>query len=101
DPLLQRAIHPRHVGAPVSYLRGRKTDLPPFVVLPELMGSRGGNLPNGQAGGFFGKAHDPFALNAAPSKPDFVVPDLLPPKQIGEARVERRRKLRDVVEQSI
>ena len=47
---------------------GRKSDLPPFVVLPELMGRGGGNLPNGQAGGFLGKAHDPFALNADPSQ---------------------------------
>ncbi|MEY5014882.1 MAG: hypothetical protein RIS92_1240, partial [Verrucomicrobiota bacterium] len=40
-----------HAGSVLSYLRGRKTDLPPFVVLPELMGRGGGNLPNGQAGG--------------------------------------------------
>ena len=30
-------IQTPHAGAVVSYLRGRKTDLPPFVVLPELM----------------------------------------------------------------
>jgi hypothetical protein len=80
---------------------GRKTDLPPFVVLPELMGSGGGNMPNGQAGGFLGNAYDQFALNADPSKPDFTVPDLLPPKQIGEARLQRRQKLREVVDQTI
>ena len=44
-----------HAGAVVSYLRGRRSDLPPFVVLPELMGRGGGNLPNGQAGGFLGQ----------------------------------------------
>lgn len=44
-----------HVGAVLSYLRGRKTDLPAHVVLPETMGRGGGNLPNGQAGGFLGK----------------------------------------------
>lgn len=90
-----------HAGSVASYLMGRRTDLPPFVVLPELMGSGGGNLPNGQAGGFLGKAHDPFALNADPSKPDFQAPDLLPPKQIGDARLERRRKLRDVVDATV
>ena len=36
-----------------------------IVVLPETMGRGGGNLPNGQAGGFLGKAHDPFALMAS------------------------------------
>ncbi len=90
-----------HVGAVSSYLKGRKSDLPPFVVLPELMGRGGGNLPNGQAGGFLGKAHDPFALMADPSKKDFRVPDLLPPDQIGAARLDRRRKMRDIVEESV
>ena len=65
------------------------------MVLPELMGRTGGNLPNGQAAGFLGKAHDPFVLNADPSKPDFRVPDLLPPKEIGEVRLDRRRKIRE------
>jgi hypothetical protein len=90
-----------HAGSVLSYLRGRKTDLPPFVVLPELMGRGGGNLPNGQAGGFLGKAHDPFALMADPSKPNFKVPDLLPPDQLAALRVERRQRLRDVVDQTI
>lgn len=94
-------VNTPHAGSVASYLMGRRSDLPSFVVLPELMGSGGGNLPNGQAGGFLGKAHDPFALNADPSKPDFTVPDLLPPQQIGEARLERRRKLRNVVDSTV
>lgn len=90
-----------HVGAVVSYLRGRRSDLPPFVVLPELMGRGGGNLPNGQAGGFLGKAHDPFALMANPAEANFQVPDLLPPDQIGTARLDRRRRMRQIVEQTL
>ena len=90
-----------HAGAVASYLMGRKTDLPPFVVVPELMGRGGGNLPNGQAGGFLGKAHDPFELAADPSKPDFKVPDLLPPDQIGASRLQRRRSMRDIVDQTV
>ena len=61
----------------------------------ETMGRGGGNLPNGQAGGFLGKAHDPFALMADPSKKDFRVPDLLPPDQIAAHRLERRRRMRE------
>ncbi|MCA8998169.1 MAG: DUF1501 domain-containing protein, partial [Planctomycetaceae bacterium] len=94
-------VNTPHAGAVVSYLMGRKTDLPPFVVLPETMGRGGGNLPNGQAGGFLGKAHDPFALNADPSKPNFKVPDLLPPPEIGEARLERRRRMREIVDSTV
>jgi len=96
--LFSGGLNTPHAGAVTSYLMGRRTDLPPFVVLPELMGAGGGGIPNGQAGGFLGKAYDPFALNADPSKADFQVPDLLPPKQIGEARLDRRRKLRSVVD---
>ena len=91
-------INTPHAGAVLAYLRGRKTDLPPFVVLPELMGRGGGNLPNGQAGGFLGKAMDPFALMADPSVPNFKVPDLLPPADIGTVRLDRRRKMRDIVD---
>jgi len=90
-----------HAGSVASHLLGRKTDLPPFVVLPELMGRGGGNLPNGQAGGFLGKAHDPFALMADPSKKDFNVPDLLPPDQMGAARLDRRRSMRSIVDGAV
>jgi hypothetical protein len=93
-------IHTPHAGSVASYIMGRKSDLPPFVVLPQLMGRGGGNLPNGQAGGFLGKAHDPFALMADPSKPDFKVPDLLPPDMIAGARLERRKRMRDIVDQA-
>lgn len=97
----QGGVETPHAGAVVSYLRGRKTDLPSHVILPETMGSGGGNLPNGQAGGFLGKAHDPFALMADPSEPDFKVPDLLPPAEIGTARLERRRRMREVVDSTL
>ncbi|MEM7698535.1 MAG: DUF1501 domain-containing protein [Verrucomicrobiota bacterium] len=90
-----------HAGAVTSYLMPPRNDLPSFVVLPELMGRGGGNLPNGQAGGFLGKAMDPFALMADPSKPDFKVPDLLPPDQIGGTRLSRRRRMRDLVDQTV
>lgn len=94
-------VNTPHAGAVTAYLLGRKTDLPPFVVLPELMGAGGGGMPNGQAGGFLGKAYDPFVLNTDPSKPDFQVPDLLPPKQITEVRLQRRQRLRQVVDQAL
>ncbi len=60
-----------HAGAVLQYMRGRRSDLPAHVVLPETMGRGGGNLPNGQAGGFLGKAYDPFALMADPSQENF------------------------------
>ncbi len=82
----------------MSFCKGRTNELPAHVILPEPMGPTGGNMPHGQDAGFLGKSHDPFVLNADPSKPDFRVPDLLPPAEIGEARLDRRRKLREVIE---
>jgi len=96
--LFTGGLNSPHVGCTLAYLRGRRTDLPPHVILPEPMGRTGGNLPHGQDAGFLGKAYDPFALMADPSKPDFKVPDLLPPAEIGEARLDRRRRLRQIVE---
>lgn len=99
--LFTGGINTPHAGCVLAYLRGRKTDLPAHVVLPEPMGRTGGNLPHGQDAGFLGKAHDPFALMADPSKPNFKVPDMLPPASIGEARLDRRRKMRSIVDQTV
>ena len=99
--LFSGGVNTPHVGAVASYLQGRRTDLPPHVVLPETMGRGGGNLPNGQAGGFLGKSHDPFVLNADPSQANFKVPDLLPPAEMGTVRLDRRKKLRSVVDAAV
>jgi hypothetical protein len=99
--LFSGGVETPHIGAAVSYLRGRRTDLPAHVVLPEKMGRGGGNLPNGQSGGFLGKAHDPFELSADPSQPNFKVPDLLPPAQVDPKRLERRRRLRSIVDETV
>src|SRR5260370_332006 len=64
----------------------------------ERMGRPGGSMPHGQDAGFLGKRHDPFVLTADPSKPASRVPDSPPPKETGEARLDRRRKLREVIE---
>src|SRR6266850_5821021 len=96
--LFTGGVNTPHAGCALTYLRGRRTELPAHIILPEPMGPTGGNLPHGQDAGFLGKAYDPFVLNADPSKKDFKVPDLLPPHEIGEARLQRRRELREVVD---
>jgi hypothetical protein len=99
--LFTGGLNTPHVGCALAYLRGRKSDLPPFVILPEPMGSTGGNLPHGQDAGFLGKAYDPFALMADPSQANFKVPDLLPPQELGQVRMDRRRRLRQIVESQV
>jgi hypothetical protein len=90
-----------HVGSAMEFLKGRRGDLPAHVILPESMGPTGGNMPHGQDAGFLGKAWDPFVLNADPAVKDFKVPDLLPPREIGEVRLERRRLMRELVDSSV
>lgn len=103
--LFAGGINSPHVGCVLSYLNGtshgKRSDLPTHVILPEPMGPTGGNLPHGQDAGFLGKSHDPFVLMADPSKPNFQVPDLLPPESIGEVRLKRRTKLRQLVDASV
>ncbi|HBH54548.1 MAG TPA: DUF1501 domain-containing protein [Planctomycetaceae bacterium] len=99
--LFSGGLETPHVGCVLGFLKGRRGDLPPHVVLPEKMGATGGNLPHGQEAGFLGKPHDPFVLNADPSAGDFRVPDLLPPAELPVVRTDRRRKLRELVDQSV
>jgi len=99
--LFTGGVNTPHVGCAAEFLLGRRSELPAHVILPETMGPTGGNMPHGQDAGFLGKAYDPFVLNSDPSQPDFKVPDLLPPKEIGEVRLERRRMMRDLVDSSV
>lgn len=99
--LFTGGINTPHAGCALAYLKGRRGDLPAHVVLPEPMGRTGGNLPHGQDAGFLGKAYDPLSLNADPSQPNFKVPDMLPPAEIGEARLERRRRMRSIVDETV
>src|SRR5688500_12245707 len=99
--LFTGGVNTPHAGSALSYLRGSRNELPAHIVLPQAMGPTGGNMPHGQDAGFLGKAHDPFVLNSDPSKGDFKVPDLLPPRDIGEARLQRRKKMRDIVDGTV
>ncbi len=99
--LFTGGINTPHAGCALEFLKGRRNELPANIILPQAMGPTGGNLPHGQDAGFLGKAYDPFVLNADPSTKDFKVPDLLPPTEIGEARLKRRQDLRQVVDGTV
>jgi hypothetical protein len=99
--LFTAGVDTPHAGCAMTFLRGARNELPSHIILPQAMGPTGGNMPHGQDAGFLGKAYDPFVLNADPSQARFKVPDLLPPAEIGEARVDRRRKLRDIVDHAV
>lgn len=99
--LFRGGLESPHVGCTLGFMKGRRGDLPPHVVIPELMGRTGGNLPHGQEAGYLGKQHDAFVLNADPSVKDFKVPDLLPPTDLPAVRTDRRQKLRSLVDQNV
>ncbi len=99
--LFTGGVNTPHAGCALHYLQGKGDEMPTHVILPEPMGPTGGNMPHGQDAGFLGKNYDPFVLNADPSKPNFKVPDMLPPKDLGEVRLERRRELRAVVDSAV
>src|SRR5678816_265590 len=44
--LFTGGVNTPHAGCALEYLRGRKTELPAHVILPEPMGPTGGNLPH-------------------------------------------------------
>jgi hypothetical protein len=99
--LFQAGLEYPHVGSVLGYLKGPRGDVPPHVLLPRPIGNTGGNMPHGQTAGFLGKPHDPFALMADPSAPDFKVPDLRPPDALTPIRADRRRSLRPVVDATV
>ena len=99
--LFTGGVNTPHAGCALHFLQGKGHEMPTHVILPEPMGPTGGNMPHGQDAGFLGKTYDPFVLNADPSKPNFKVPDLLPPNDLGEVRLQRRRELREVVDSTV
>lgn len=99
--LFLNGLEQPHAGSVLGYLRGSKNDLPPHVMLPRPIGPTGGNMPHGQTAGFLGKSHDPFVLNADPSAPNFEAPDMLPPEYISATRIDRRRSLRGMIDESV
>jgi hypothetical protein len=99
--LFSGGIEYPHYGCVLSKAKGPRGDAPPHVLLPRPIGNTGGNLPHGQTAGFLGKTFDPFVLNADPSKPNFQVPDLLPPGYLPAIRVDRRLAWRKLVDSTV
>lgn len=89
--------HP-HIGCVLQKVKGSRGDVPAHVLMPRPMGPTGGNMPHGQSAGYLGRQYDPFNVNADPSDKNFKVPDLLPPDYISAMREDRRRKLREAVD---
>ena len=83
--------HP-NVGSVVAKLAAMRSDLPPFVQLPELCHDVG-NLTPGQFAGFLGRPYDPMVVEKDPNSPDFNVDELTLPAGVSADRLDDRRSL--------
>ena len=77
-------------GSVISHEFGPRDNLPPYVCIP--------NQPNEFAGsGYLSSAYSGFSLGADPADGRFKVRDLNLPEGVDEPRVDKRRRMLDVV----
>ncbi|MFO1460823.1 MAG: DUF1501 domain-containing protein [Verrucomicrobiota bacterium] len=78
-------FHPSF-GSVVSWKRGQREGLPPYVSMPSVTRSGGPNFLGGQ--------HAPFVIDGSPNSTGFRVRDVVLPAEISEGRAGTRRELR-------
>jgi len=82
--------HPS-MGAVVSHEFGPRNNLPAFMAVPDA-GQYTGT-------GYLSSQYGPFGMGSSPERSDFQVRDLSLPKGMTDIRFDRRRKMRDAVEE--
>lgn len=76
-------------GSVVSYYKGFKTAMPPFVQLGSSIDKRFG----GGSAGVLGLAHNAFEMLADPNAEKFSVRDITPPGGVTMDRIDQRRSI--------
>ena len=83
-----------HWGSQVKYLKqSHHPAFPSSITLPNRIANTGEFVWPGQTAGVLGPQYDPWLLTCDPSLPEFKVPDLALPPELGSARFERRLSL--------
>jgi len=77
-------------GSVVSWQRGQRQGLPPYVSMPSVTRSGGPN--------FLGGKHSAFVIDGQPNSADFKVRDVVLPTEISEGRATNRRELRGALD---
>jgi hypothetical protein len=78
-------------GAVVAREKGFKNSLPPYAMF--------GGMPNNHGGGgYMGAVYNPFQINGDPNSAGFSVQDVAPPNGVDVVRMDRRRLLRDALD---
>ena len=82
-------FHPSF-GSVVSWQRGQRQGLPPYVSMPSVTRSGGPN--------FLGGKHSAFVIDGQPNSADFKVRDVVLTAEISEGRAANRRELRGALD---
>ncbi len=80
-------------GSVASKFRGQRSALPPYIAIPSALDYGGG-------AGFLGAALNPFSPSGDPASPNFTVRDLDLPGGMTLEQAERRRTLREAIDDS-
>ena len=102
--LFTGGINTPHAGCALEFLKGRSQRTSRACPAAGIDGPDRRQLAArpGRAV-FWARLYDPFVCLERRSVKEKIskVPDLLPPKEIGEVRLERRRELREVVDDAV
>ncbi|MCS6776504.1 MAG: DUF1501 domain-containing protein [Chloroherpetonaceae bacterium] len=79
-------------GSVLAREKGYQNGLPPYVMMHGLPFNHG-------HGGYMGPVYNPFMIHGDPNDPNFSVRDVMPPHGIDLIRLERRRLLRDALDE--
>jgi hypothetical protein len=87
------ADHPA-IGSVVGMCRPPRSPVVPFVSMPYITQEGAGGPPQpGFFGGWLGRQHDPLFVLRDPSGPNFGMPELALPAEVGRARLGARQAL--------
>jgi hypothetical protein len=82
------------IGSVVGLCRPTATEAVPYVSMPYITAEGAGGAPQGGFfGGWLGRSHDPLFILKDPNAPDFGMPELSPPPEVGPARLRGRHQL--------
>jgi hypothetical protein len=79
-------------GTIISHEQGSRNNLPPYVVIPNMIAPE-------QGSGYLSSAYGPFALGSDPADKNFAVRDLATPADVDAQRLDRRRNLLAAVDE--
>lgn len=82
------------MGSVVSQELGKRTEMPPYVAIPNKNAFAGGT-------GFLGSTHGPFEIGSDPGGNNYKVRDFSIPSGVSLERLDRRQTARQIIEQRI